>query len=108
MILRYDASFIRKGIDMRNLLIGAVLALLLSACAGTPFKWDAARQVKNGMTMQEVKRIMGEPYQVSSRDGVIRYVWVEVNAITFASKSLTVDFKDGIVVRAPQVPDEFK
>lgn len=42
----------------------AALALLfaLSACAGTPFTWEDAGRVQNGMTEGEVVAIMGKPH----------------------------------------------
>lgn len=82
--------------------------LLLGACAGTPFKWSQARQIKTGMTTDEVKSIMGAPYSVTSRDGALLYVWVQVNPLTFATNSLRVDFKEGRVISAPPIPDEFQ
>lgn len=47
------------------------MLLLLGGCAiGTKFTWDQVRQVKAGMTMPEVEKIMGPPYQITSGPGV--------------------------------------
>lgn len=83
--------------------------LTLVACAtGTPFKWDQARQVKVGMTAEQVTALMGNPYLVrSDANGVTRYVWTEVNSLTFATKTYSIDFRDGKVVVAPEIPPSF-
>ncbi|MNT99843.1 hypothetical protein D3C72_2428020 [compost metagenome] len=60
------------------------------------------------MTTAQVSEIMGRPYLVKSGDGVVRYVWTEVDGLTFATKTLVVDFKDGKVVNPPPIPAEFK
>lgn len=91
-----------------KLLVGAmIIASTLVACAGSPFKWEDARRVQSGMTTTEVTKILGQPYSMRSQEGVLRYVWVEVNPITFATKTLTIDFKEGIAVKAPQIPAEW-
>lgn len=83
------------------------LCLILSACAGTPFKWDQARQIKEGMTTNEVTAIMGSPTSVTSRSDSLIYVWVHVNGLTAATRSMSVVFKDGKVREAPQIPDTY-
>lgn len=94
---------------MKKWLVATIFAGLLSACAtGTPFKWESARQLKEGMTMQEVTSLMGEPHTVRAEGAVVRYVWVEVNALTFATKTLSVDFVDGKLQKVPPIPDGFK
>ena len=85
------------------------LIIFLSGCfAGTPFKWDNARQLKKGMTTEEVYQIMGTPYRVVATDDIVRCVWVYVDGITFANKSLSIDFKDGKVAQVPPIPEGFK
>ncbi|OVE46688.1 outer membrane protein assembly factor BamE domain-containing protein [Chromobacterium violaceum] len=92
---------------MRKLAV-TTIALSLAACAGTSFKWDSARQIKPGMTTQEVTALMGTPNNVSSISGAIRYVWTDVNLLSGTTKTLAVDFVDGKVQKAPPIPDEFK
>ncbi|WP_162788092.1 hypothetical protein [Chromobacterium haemolyticum] len=92
---------------MKKTMLAGLISLALTACAGTPFKWDSARQIKQGMTTEEVTKLMGAPYSVVSREGVIRYIWVDVGAFS-GSKSVAVDFKDGRAVSAPPIPEEFK
>ena len=92
---------------MRKLAV-TIIALTLAACAGTPFKWDSARQIKPGMTTQEVTALMGAPNNVSSAGGTVRYVWADVNLFTGNTKTLAVDFVDGRVQKLPPIPDEFK
>ena len=84
-----------------------VLAVALTACAGTPFKWDSARKIQPGMTTTEVSEIMGPPHTVSSSGDNLRYVWVYVNSFT-GTRTLAVDFKDGKVLKAPPIPDSFQ
>ena len=93
---------------MRKLLI--ILSIItLTACAtGTPFKWADARKVEKGMTTTQVTSILGAPMQVSTANGLLTYVWVSVDSLTFASKSLRIDFKDGKAIGVPDIPPEFK
>jgi hypothetical protein len=50
--------------------------LLLASCAGTPFSWSEARQVRVGMTSEQVTRLMGHPYTVSSgQEGDEQWAW---------------------------------
>lgn len=88
-------------------LAAILLAATISACAGTNFTWDTARQLKPGMTEQEVTAIMGPPYLVQSRSGEL--VWVWSYADTFAGvKTVSVVFKDGKVAQAPAIPESFR
>ena len=81
--------------------------LLLTACAGTAFKWSDARKITPGMTTQEVSQLIGQPTSVTSRDGVLIYVWVWVNTFS-GTRSLRVDFKDNKAITAPPIPDSFQ
>lgn len=86
-------------------------ALWLTGCATAgsgKINWDNARQVKDGMSKQEVTALMGQPYRVVARnDGTQRYVWVNVNLYS-GTQSAALDFdKDGKVVKAFQIPDTF-
>lgn len=85
----------------------AALALILSACAGTAFKWDSARQIKAGMNEQEVTAIMGPPYLVKSQKDGITWVWSYADAFS-GSKVVSVVFNDGKVVEPPPIPSSFK
>lgn len=89
-------------------LVVVFLLVVMSGCAGTPIKWDDARRIKPGMTTQEVSSFMGQPYSVKAQGEIVRYIWVEVNPLTMATKSLSVDFVGGRVAKAPPIPDEFK
>lgn len=93
---------------MRNRLLLVLSVFILSACAGTPFEWSKARQVKDGMATQEVSELLGKPYSVSATGGVVRYVWVYVNGLTYGTRSLSIDFVDGRVVKVPFIPEEFQ
>lgn len=87
----------------------AVVALttMLTACAGTAFKWDAARQIKTGMSEQEVTALMGSPYLVTSQKNGVTWVWSYADAFAGA-KSVSVVFRDGKVVEPPPIPSSFK
>ena len=88
-------------------LIAIILSLFLMACAGSNFKWDTARQIKQGMAETELFNLMGKPSATrSSADGVI-YVWTSVNGLTGSVKTVSVIVKDGKVVSAPVIPDNF-
>ncbi len=97
----------QQGEHMKKTLCMLALSAAISGCAGTSFKWDQARQVKEGMTEAEVTQLMGAPYLVKSgQDGM---VWVWSHADAFAgSRSVSVVIKDGKVTKAPVIPESFK
>lgn len=84
-----------------------LLAIGLTACAGTAFKWDNARQIKAGMTEQEVEAIMGAPYLVRSQNGGVTWVWSYADAFAGA-KSVSVVFVNGKVAEPPPIPTSFR
>lgn len=88
-------------------IIVALAGIFLSACAGTAFNWDSARQIKAGMNEHEVTTIMGQPYLVRSGQEGITWVWSYADAFAGA-KSVSVVFRDGKVVEAPPIPASFK
>jgi len=90
---------------MKRILL--LLTVLLVACAGTAFKWDSARQIKVGMTEQEVTAIMGAPYLVKSQAEGITWVWSYADAFAGA-KAVSVVFHDGKVAKPPPIPESFK
>ena len=88
-------------------LLAILFALTLTACAGSgSIKWDDARQIKIGMTEKEVTKLMGSPYQIQGAGERDRWVWVNVAAFGGVEK-MTAEFKDGLVVEVPRVPDSF-
>jgi len=82
--------------------------LLISGCAGTAFKWSDARKITPGMTTTEATQLIGTPNNVTSRDGILIYVWVNVNMLTAETRTLRVDFRDNKAISAPPIPDSFK
>jgi hypothetical protein len=79
----------------------------MAACAGTPFNWETARQIREGMTEQEVTALMGAPYAVkATAEGQI-WVWSYADSFS-GSKSVSVVMKSGRVVKAPPIPQAFK
>jgi len=91
-----------------TLCAAAVLALVLSGCAGTSFSYDEARKVKVGMTEDEVTQIMGPPYSVVSRADGQMWIWSHANGMTGASRVISFRMLDGKVVEVPPIPASFK
>jgi len=91
---------------MKQLIFAFVFAAL-AACAGTPFKWDDARKITEGMTTKEVTALVGAPNSVSSHGDSLIYVWVYVSSFS-GSRTLTITFKDGKVTKAPPIPAEYQ
>jgi len=91
---------------MTRHILTLLVAALIAACAGTPFEWNAARKIKDGMTINEVTTLVGPPNNVRAQGDTIRYVWVYVDAFQ-GSRTLVVEFKDGKVIKAPPIPDSF-
>lgn len=85
-----------------------VSVLFLCACAGTNFKWDNARQIRQGMTEQEVVSLLGTPTMTTSRSDGLVYVWSHANGMTGSVKSVSVVFKDGKVVSVPNIPENYR
>lgn len=93
---------------MRKYLAAACIAVsVLAGCAGTPIDWGSARQVKVGMSKDEVTKIMGTPYMVTTTcDGEL-WVWSYANVYT-GTKSMSLPFdKEGKVKAVPSIPDGF-
>ncbi|HZZ79817.1 MAG TPA: outer membrane protein assembly factor BamE [Gemmataceae bacterium] len=79
---------------------------LLAGCAGTPFQFDTARQVKVGMTDKQLTELMGTPYMVTTMGDKQIWVWSEAN---FMGGSQTESFtlQNGKVTSVPAIPDSF-
>jgi len=90
---------------MKKLII--VAAIALSACAGTNFSWDKARQLQPGMTTQEVEAMMGSPNNIKTTPDGMVWVWVWVNLYS-QTKTLAVTFQDNKLTKVPQIPDGYK
>lgn len=87
------------------------LVCALCACAGTAFKWEQARQIKDGMSVQELSAIMGQPYQVRvDADGqqLLQWVHVDLYGVSGGTRTLNVPIKDGKVIKAPVIPESFR
>lgn len=91
---------------MKRVMQTILLAVALTACAGTPVDWNEARNLKVGMTTQEVEAKLGSPYMVTSMpDGSLTYIWSYANMMTGRSGALKLPFKDGKLVSSPVIPD---
>lgn len=88
-------------------LFAPIAAVVLCACAGTPFDWDTARKVTPGMSEAQVTALLGKPYMVTSRADRVLWVWSYSSAFE-GSKALTIPFRDGLVLEAPPIPATFR
>ena len=88
----------------RFLLVTVLVTLV--GCAGTPFTFGQASQVKVGMTEDQLYEIMGNPYMVTSREE--GQMWVYTHATAFGgAKSVSFETKDGKVTKVPYIPKDF-
>lgn len=78
---------------IHRLLLAAALAVL-AGCAGTPFTFGQASQVKVGMTEDQLYEIMGNPYMVTSKGD--SQMWIYSHATAF-SGAKTVSFESRAV-----------
>ena len=93
---------------MKKTLMVAAISVVLTACAGTNFKWADARQIKQGMTKSEVVQLVGKPTSVANVGDETIYVWVNVNGLTGKTKTLRINFdKNDRAVTTPTIPPEF-
>jgi hypothetical protein len=83
------------------------IALLLSACAGTPFNFDTARQIKVDTPEADLVASMGRPYTVLSKPNG-EYVYIYSFASGFGgAKSVSYVLRDGKVTQTPVIPASF-
>jgi hypothetical protein len=92
---------------IRRLATAVAFAVALSACAGTDFSFEQARQVKPGMTAQQVTEIMGKPYMVTTRGDSDVWVWSHANVFSGA-QSVSFILRDGVVTSVPKLGESFK
>lgn len=84
---------------------------VLASCAGTSFKWDQARQVREGMTEKELTAVMGTPYQVrvdANGQQLWQWIYVDLYGLTGGTRTLNITMKDGVVLKTPAIPESFK
>ena len=93
---------------MRRILAILILATLLAGCAGTPFKWQSVRSIQVGDTQSQVHEAMGKPYLVKVAEDIETWVWSYSNTLSGVTRSVSLSFQDGVVVKVPTIPDSFK
>lgn len=76
--------------------VGLASIVVLSGCAGTPFKWEDTAKVRNGMTEAEVIAILGQPYARSQSGNVTVLMWTFAHVFGGA-KAVSYRFVDGHV-----------
>jgi hypothetical protein len=92
----------------KHFILSVLLAAsLLSACAGSQFKWSDARKINTGMTSEEVILIMGQPNGIYSQEGKLIYSWYSASLIN-GNRGIKIEFKANKVTEAPAVPNSFK
>ncbi|MBO2923970.1 MULTISPECIES: outer membrane protein assembly factor BamE [Pseudomonas] len=84
----------------------AAIVLVLAGCAGTPFTFGQASQVKVGMTEDQLYEIMGNPYMVVSQEDGQRFIYTHATAFSGA-KSVSFETKDGKVTKVPYIPKDY-
>ncbi|MBF8676190.1 outer membrane protein assembly factor BamE [Pseudomonas fulva] len=90
---------------IRNSIVVGALTLI-AACAGTPFTFGQASQVKVGMTEDQLYEIMGNPYMVVSTENGQRFVYSHATAFSGA-KSVSFEVNEGKVTKVPYIPQSF-
>ncbi len=90
-----------------------IASFILNGCASRNFSFNDARTVQIGDSKDIVIQKMGsKPYFIQSEqmDGknIVKYIYVSVNGLTGASKSLSFILKDNKVIEIPHIPDEFQ
>ena len=91
-----------------KVLLVAVVVALLTACAGTKFSFDQARQVKVGMSEAEVTELMCKPYMIKSQGDTQIWIWSHANGMTGGSQMISFEMKAGKVESVPTIPASFK
>jgi hypothetical protein len=105
VLLRGDWIFEKHAMKR---IIYLLLLISLTACAavGTPFDWNAAAQVKIGMTDAELIALMGKPYSVTTvgESQIWRWRFIYANGLgQHGSQFVSFGMKDGKVASVPDV-----
>ena len=82
-------------------------AALCAACAGTDFQWDKARQLRPGMSEDQVTALMGAPSSVREQPWGATWTWAYVQPRDGSARAVSVGIGDGRVVYGPGVPASF-
>lgn len=92
-----------------KMIAAIILAISVTACAGSgKINWNNARQVKLGMSEQQVTALLGRPYSVTAKpDGTQIWVWVNANGMTGSTSSIAIPMKGGVTTADLKVPDSF-
>jgi len=56
-------------------ILALALSLALAGCAGTPFYWDSAKQVRVGSSQSELVALLGKPYMVKTAGDEQTWIW---------------------------------
>lgn len=91
---------------MRTLVALLFAATVLAGCAGTPFRFSDARQVRVGWTEAELTALLGRPYMVTARGNDQMWVWSQANFLGDA-RVVSFTLRDGRVAAVPTIPASF-
>lgn len=88
-----------------------IMGISFSGCAGKSFSFHDAKTVQVGDSKETLIQKMGSnPYWIRTEqiDGqnVVKYVYVSVNGLTGATKSLSFILKEDKVIQVPHIPNE--
>lgn len=92
----------------RHLWLALAAAALCAACAGSDFQWKQARQIKPGMTADEVSSLMGPPTAKRAQPFGETWTWAYMNPREGGARAVSVSLRDGRVVYGPGVPQSFE
>ena len=88
--------------------VALLSAAFCAACAGSDFQWNQARQVRPGMTEEQVSAVMGPPTAMRTQTSGVTWTWAYLNPREGSARAVSAEFRDGRVVYAPGVPEGFK
>lgn len=83
-------------------------AALCAACAGSDFQWSQARQIKAGMTADEVSALMGPPTARREQPFGETWTWAYMNPREGSARAVSVGLHDGRVIFGPGVARSFE
>lgn len=90
---------------MKTKILLVLFALTLAGCVGTHFKWDTARQIKVGMTIDQVTELMGKPDSIATGASDVE-LWAWNYGTAWGTGGyFRIGIKDGKVVDVPKISD---
>jgi SmpA / OmlA family len=88
--------------------IPLIAAMVCAGCVGSDFQWDQARQIRLGMSEEQVSEVMGPPTDVRTQTYGVAWTWAYNNPREGSARVVSVVFRDGRVVNGPGIPESFR